>query len=54
VMGALGRMSQDERTVYEPVLRQALMAGLDGMHKEVGDLIRHGIRVVPPDDPRRN
>jgi len=53
VMGTLARMSADERAEYEPLLRHALVAGLDDMHKELGDLIRHGTRVVPQDDPRR-
>ncbi len=53
VLGALSRMTETERARHEPNLRVAVLASLDGMAQELDDLIRHGIRRLDRDDPRR-
>jgi len=53
IVGALMRMTEGEREAHEACMREALLIGIDGMHKELSDLIRYGIRKIPPDDPSR-
>ncbi|MQX38443.1 6-hydroxymethylpterin diphosphokinase MptE-like protein [Roseospira navarrensis] len=53
VVGALLRMTDAERARHETALRDAMVAGLTGMHAELSDLIRHDIHAIPWDDPMR-
>jgi hypothetical protein len=52
-VSTLGRMTSDERSQYEAPLRRAMLLGLDGMYREIRDLIVDGKHALDWEDPRR-
>ncbi|KAA5603832.1 DUF115 domain-containing protein [Roseospira marina] len=53
VFGVLMRMDDEQRRTHEPALRAAVLKGVEAMHTELSDLLRHGIHAIPADDPAR-